>query len=254
MEDCVLSPHGCPRTRVPSRTSGWGPAERRCAPPRPGCLSLSRHLCIPRTWVAFTWDPSGSTCLQPARPPVMPRRFWLLPTDLGLRGFQQCWQAWYLGCSSPGPVDAVLTLSVAQSSALGPALLPTELHASWMAGGPHLTRAGLRLVGGCDPHPSPWPESAPECSSGGPSALLAHIGVGGGGKSFRDCPQGLSRWCGLMATATWWATRCSSLKLLCPGALPCGQREQLRGAGSVQPQTGHPASPTPGVTADVGVG
>ena len=39
-----------------------------------------------------------------------------------------------------------------------------------------------------------------------------------------------------------------------PPLRPCGQREQLRGAGSVQPQTGCPASPTPGVTADVGVG
>lgn len=125
----------------------------------------------------------------------MPRRFWLLPTDLGLRGFQQCWQAWYLGCSSPGPVDAVLTLSVAQSSALGPALLPTELHASWMAGGPHLTRAGLRLVGGCDPHPSPWPESelqnAPQegpvlCElilgwgvGGSPSGIVCRVSPGG---------------------------------------------------------------------------
>lgn len=77
----------------------------------------------------------------------MPRRFRLVLTDLGLRGFQQRWQAWYLGCSSPWPVDAMLTLPVPQSSALGPALLPTEPHASWTAGGPHLTRAGLRLVG-----------------------------------------------------------------------------------------------------------
>ncbi|XP_019818773.2 GDP-fucose protein O-fucosyltransferase 2 isoform X1 [Bos indicus] len=67
-------------TRLPEDTSPPGPqavdpAERCCAPPQPGCLSLSRHLCIPRTWVAFTWDPSGSARLQPARPPVMPRRF-----------------------------------------------------------------------------------------------------------------------------------------------------------------------------------
>lgn len=64
----------------------------------------------------------------------MPRRFWLLPTDLGLRGFQQCWQAWYLGCSSPGPVDAVLTLSVAQSSALGLPFSPqNSMPAGWQA-------------------------------------------------------------------------------------------------------------------------
>ena len=109
-------------------------------------VSVSRCLCVPRTWVAFTWDPSGSRHLQPARPLVMPRRFRLVLTDLGLRGFQQRWQAWYLGCSSPGPVDVMLTLPVPQSSALGPALLPTEPHASWTAGGPHLTRVGLRLV------------------------------------------------------------------------------------------------------------
>lgn len=124
--------------------------------PRPGCVSLSRHLCVPRTWVAFTWDPSGSTRLQPARPPVTPRRFWLVPTDLGLRGFQQCWQAWYLGCSSSGPVDTVLTLPVPQSSAPSPHRTPCQLDGRRTP--PHWDWA--EACGGCDPHPSPRPESS----------------------------------------------------------------------------------------------
>lgn len=124
--------------------------------PRPGCVSLSRHLCVPRTWVAFTWDPSGSTRLQPARPPVTPRRFRLVPTDLGLRGFQQCWQAWYLGCSSSGPVDTVLTLPVPQSSAPSPHRTPCQLDGRRTP--PHWDWA--EACGGCDPHPSPRPESS----------------------------------------------------------------------------------------------
>ena len=90
-----------------------------------------------------------------------------------------------------------------------------EDHASWMADGPHLTGTGLRLVEAVIPtlHLG---LRAPECSSGGPGALCAHIAVSGGGKPFRGCVQGPPRRSGLMATATRWATGCSSLKPLCP--------------------------------------
>lgn len=178
---------------------------------RPGCLSLSQHLCVPRTWVAFTWDPSGSTRLQPARPPVMPRRFQLVPTDLGLRGFQQCWQAWYLGCSSPGPVDTVLTLPVPQSSVPSPHRTPCQLDGRRTP--PHWGWA--EACGGCDPHPSPRPESSRMFLRRARCSLCSYWGERWG-EPFRGCLQGPPRRSGLTATATRWATGCSSLKPLCP--------------------------------------